>query len=99
MKEGRVNDVVNMRDLRVRYAPHAEENETRPGECAAAYDALHPCRRRASFICPSGHGACRTHVGLQITGGRLERSCSICGDVLRSSAERHPATSLLTGTS
>ncbi len=96
MKEGRVNDVVNLRDLRVRYAPHSEESEPRPGECAAAYDALHPCRRRASFACRNGHGACRTHVGLQIVAGHLERSCSICGEALQGSVER-PATSAIGG--
>ena len=98
MKEGRVNDVVNLRDLRIRFAPHTPEAEPRPGECAAAYDALHPCRRRAAFVCSNGHGACRTHVGLQIADGRLVRSCSICGQTLHGNVER-AAASLLTGTS
>lgn len=97
MKEGRVNDVVNLRDLRGKFSPHAEF-ESRPGECAAAYDALHPCRRRAAFTCPSGHGSCRAHVGLQLGDGRLTRSCSICGDALSSCVESHPAAGALAGT-
>jgi hypothetical protein len=98
MKEGRVNDVVSLRDLRLTFAAHPDTGEPRPGECAAAYDALHPCRRRAAFTCSHGHGSCRAHVGLQLLDGALTRSCSMCGDVLTSCVERHPATSLLAGT-
>lgn len=97
MKEGRVNDVVNLRDLRLKYAPHEDGMSGRPGECAAAYDALHPCRRRAVFVCPKEHGSCRAHVGLQLVASKLGRSCSICGDAL-SSVEHHPATEALSGT-
>lgn len=98
MKEGRVNDVVNLRDLRGKHARYADAADGHPDECAAAYDALHRCRRRAAFACPNGHGSCRAHVGLQLVEARLVRSCSICGDVLTSCVERHPATSLLAGT-
>ncbi|HEY9085487.1 MAG TPA: hypothetical protein VIN40_06080 [Candidatus Tyrphobacter sp.] len=80
MREGRVNDVVNLRDLRAKYPAHIPAPPSdRPGECAAAYDSLHPCRRRAAFTCANGHGACRGHVGLQIDDAHLRRGCSICG--------------------
>ena len=98
MKEGRVNDVVSLRELRGTYLAHPDGNAGRPGECAAAYDALHPCRRRAAFVCSNGHGSCRAHVGLQLILAKLVRSCSICGDALTSCAEHHPATGLLSGT-
>jgi len=97
MKEGRVNDVVSLRDLRRTFSAHAQSTPGRPGECAAAYDALHPCRRRAAFVCPSEHGSCRAHVGLQLVAMKLVRSCSICGGELVGCADVHPATSLLAG--
>lgn len=97
MRDGRVNDVVNLRDLRSKYPAHVVAPPSdRPGECAAAYDSLHPCRRRAAFACANGHGSCRGHVGLQIVDLRLRRGCSICGAELKGTD--HPVTGLLAGT-
>ncbi|MGH7736971.1 MAG: hypothetical protein ACREMP_03740 [Candidatus Tyrphobacter sp.] len=97
MKEGRVNDVVNLRDLRSHYAAHAGD-AGRSGECAAAYDSLHSCRRRAVFVCSNGHGSCRAHVGLQVVSETLVRACSICGGALANCTQPHPAIGLLSGT-
>ncbi len=95
MREGRVNDVVAVRDMRSKYHPPAAAPPDRPGECIAAYDALHRCRRRAVFVCENGHGSCRGHVGLEIRDTRLGRSCAICGATLQGA--EHPAMGLLAG--
>jgi hypothetical protein len=96
MREGRVNDVVGLRDLRATYHPVESLPPSRSGECIAAYDSLHRCRRRAVFVCANGHGSCRAHVGLEIQEDRLGRSCAICGARLESAA--HSAMGLLAGT-
>lgn len=96
MREGHINDVVSLRDVRAsnqRIDPPVPE---RPGECVAAYDALHRCRRRAVFVCENGHGSCRAHVGLEILASGLGRSCAICRAPL--GAAPHPAMGLLAGT-
>jgi hypothetical protein len=94
MRSGRVNDVIALRDAKASFQG-SDDALTRSGECVAAYDALHRCRRRAIFVCKNGHGSCRGHVGFQFSGADLRRSCSICGAEL-GYAER-TASALLTG--
>jgi hypothetical protein len=95
MREGRVNDVVALRDAREKYQALEPKSTASFGECGAVYDSLHRCRRRAVFVCANGHGSCRGHVGMQIHAASLGRSCAICGAPLHGAEPR--AMGLLAG--
>jgi hypothetical protein len=97
MRDGRINDVVAIKDIRRSTATPDAVAPVTPGECVIAYDSVHPCRRRAIFTCANGHGSCRGHVGLRIDEpATLRRSCSICGADLH--PVDHDAMGVLTGT-